>query len=193
MNRKRAFGAWLLIGGLLVAATSDAPNEFADETLRLDLPKGWTLEGADGEYRLESDGDEAEVGSLLLLAPDAERSLEERLADIEAQFVSTGLIRLDKSEMRSEDGTPLHYRRYRLTPAGSVDEEGGDVLVMLHQYSFRRAGIQVLLQVEAAPGRMVQEDLAFRIFHTLEVRKAPDPFRWRGAPDSTGASGPDAR
>ncbi len=178
-----------LLGALLLAgAASGDPNGFADETLRLDLPAGWTLEGADGEYRLESSG--AEAGSLLLLAPDSERTLEERLADIEEQFLSTGLIHLENSETRLEDETPIHYRRYRLVPAGSEGEEDGGTRVVLHQFSFQRAGIQVLLQVEATPDRFVQEDLVFRIFHTLEVRRVPDPFQWRDDSDATEAGEP---
>jgi hypothetical protein len=163
----------LLAGGLLVAASAGetASRERADETLRVVLPRGWTLEGAEGEYRLESEG--SAMASLLLLAPDSERSLEERLADIEEQFLSTGIIRLEASETRTEDREPVRYRRYRLIPAGSEEEAR-----ILHQYWFDRAGVEVLLQVEDAPGRFPPDDLAFRIFHTLEIRRAPPPFRW---------------
>ena len=145
------------------------------------LPAGWSLEGADGEYQLESPG--AEMGSLLLLAPESERDLEERLADIEAQFLSTGVFELEESETRTEDGAPIHYRRYRLVPAASGEEDAEErETTLLHQFSFVRAGVQVLLQIEAPPGDWSPEDVAFRVVHTLEVRRIPDPFRW----DETG-------
>jgi hypothetical protein len=191
------FGVALLIGAL-AAPVSPArgerlppPNEFEDDTIRVLLPAGWSVAGAGGEYRLESPG--TEIGSLLLLSPEAERGFEERLADIEAQFLSTGVFRLEASETRTEDGTPIHYRRYRLVPAASGEEDRDEhESTLLHQYSFVRAGVQVLLQIEAAPGRWSPEDVAFRVFHTLEVRRTPDPFRFDDPAEGAGAGRADA-
>jgi hypothetical protein len=168
-----------LLAGVFLPLAASSDHEFVDDTIHVDLPVAWTLEGGAGEYRLESTG--AEVASLLLLPPGSERTLLERLADIEEQFLSTGLIRLEAAESRREDGEEILYRRYRLVMAGTEEEDADKeeaASILLHQYSFWRGGLQVLLQVETDPGPMPPEDLAFRVFHTLEVRKAPDPFTW---------------
>jgi len=145
-------------------------HHFADSTLAFDVPAGWRVEGAQGEYLLASE--QQEMASLLLLSPDAGRSLEARLAAIEAQFLETGIIEPDGAETRIEDGEEVHYRRYRLVMGGA---EAGSAIA-LHQYSFERAGLEVLLQVETPPESRVPEDLFSRIHRTLEVHRAPDPF-----------------
>ncbi len=175
---------WLLTAGVFSAAGPAGPpggtqthNEYVDETIHVDLPVAWTMDGSAGEYLLETEGDD--LASLLVLAPESGRTLEERLADIEEQFLSTGHIRLDASVSRTENGEDIHYRRYRLFFAGSEEEDTPESeIVLLHQYSFRRADVQVLLQVETGPSRFAPDDLAFRVFQTLEIRRAPDPFHW---------------
>jgi hypothetical protein len=147
-------------------------NRFEDDTIRLELPPDWWIEGEAGEYLLESD--DMDVASLLLLPIDAEATLEARLAKIEEQFLVTGLIRSEASESWTEDDEEVLYRRYRLTEAGT-EAEDSDV-ILLHQYSFLRAEIPVLLQVETLPGQDMQRRLFSRIFETLEIRKIPDPF-----------------
>jgi hypothetical protein len=184
-----------LLASIVLSLAAGSDHEYVDDTIHVDLPVAWTLEGGAGEYRLESTG--AEVASLLLLPPDSERTLLERLADIEEQFLSTGLIRLEAAESRRENGEEILYRRYRLVMAGTEEEEGDPekeeaASILLHQYSFSRGGLQVLLQVETDPGPMPPEDLAFRIFHTLEIRKAPDPFTWVDPLAEADSAGPDA-
>ena len=178
MNRDRratslaAFCAVVLWGG---PSAPDAAA-FDDATIRADLPAAWRITGEAGEYRLESE--EQEIASLLILSPEPDRTLEERLAEIEEQFHSTGIITLETSSERIEDGESVHYRRYRLTPAGESDQESE---FLLHQYSFWRAGVQVLLQIETPPGLSAQEDLFFRVFQTLEIREIPEPFLYGDA------------
>jgi hypothetical protein len=154
-------------------ATPPSPRTFEDETIHVDLPSGWHIEGEDGEYLLESTG--PDVASLLVLPPDPVTSLEERLAEIEEQFLSTGVISLETSRELVEDGQSIHYRKYSLRPAGAADDSA---TVHFHQYSFWRAGSRVLLLIETSPGLSSQDDLFFRTFHTLEIRKAPLPFTW---------------
>jgi hypothetical protein len=157
---------------LLSAVTVLAdPPRFDDPTITVALPAGWEIEGSYGEYLLTSDQQDA--ASLLLLAPETHRSLEERLAEIEKQFLATGIIELEASESRVEDDDEIFYRRYRLRMAGTEEEES---TLALHQYSFWRAEVQILLQVESPPGSVASEDLFFRIFQTLEIHQAPDPF-----------------
>jgi len=115
----------------------------------------------------------ANSASLLLLIPEETRSLPERLAAIEEQFLATGIIELEASTSRQEDGEEVFYRRYRLTMGGA---EEGESALALHQYSFWRADVQILLQVESPPESFAAEDLFFRIFQTLEIHEVPDPF-----------------
>jgi hypothetical protein len=152
-------------------STADGTGRYTDATITVSLPAGWRIEGAEGEYLLESD--EQDAASLLLLVPEAERSLEERLAAIEAQFLATGIIELEASESFVEDGEDVFYRRYRLLMGGADEEESA---LLLHQYSWWRADVQVLLQIESAPERIGSKDLFFRMFQTLEIHRAPDPF-----------------
>ncbi len=157
----------LLTGiGLLAASLPAAAYE--DDAIHVMLPVGWSIDGGDGEYWLDS---ELDVASLLLLPDDPDRPLDVRLAEIEEQFLSTGRIELEESEPREEDGQTIHYRRYRLMLAGSTDPDA----ILLHQYLFERTGVRVLLQVETPPGRQA-EDLFFRVFQTLEVRASVEPF-----------------
>jgi hypothetical protein len=157
------------------AAQTEQPAEptgrYTDSTITVSLPAGWRIEGGEGEYLLESDDEDA--ASLLLLVPEEDRSLEERLAAIEAQFLATGIIELEASESLAEDGEDVFYRRYRLIMGGAED---GDSALLLHQYSFWRADVQVLLQVECVPEHIGPKDLFFRIFQTLEIHAAPHPF-----------------
>ncbi len=148
------------------------PERYEDPTLAVELPPGWHIEGTGGEYLLESD--DQNVASLLLLVPEPDRSLEERLAAIEEQFTITGMIDLEESETRDENGIEVFYRRYRLMLAGAQEQDANAIL--LHQYSFWRAGVQVLLQVETVPGRPASEDLFSQIFRSLEIHRAPNPF-----------------
>jgi hypothetical protein len=136
--------------------------------LKTDFPDGWTIEGENGEYRLTADD---AMASLLLLAADDQRPLEVRLAEIDEQFISTGVLHPEAFETREEDGEEIVYRRYRLGPAPTEEDA-----LLLHQYFFTRTGVLVLLQVETSPGAVTQEDLFFRIFHTLKVKRTPDPF-----------------
>jgi hypothetical protein len=163
------------VAAAALATQADPPangtGRYTDPTITVSLPKGWRIEGSGGEYLLESDDQDA--ASLLLLVPVAERSLEERLAAIEEQFLATGIIELETSESLVEEGEDVSYRRYRLLMGGEDEEES---VLLLHQYSWWRAEVQVLLQVESAPGRTGAKDLFFRIFQTLEIHQAPDPF-----------------
>lgn len=156
---------------LCAGTLSTLAAAYEDATVRLDLPTAWEISGEGGEYRLESEGQE--IASLLILPAEPDRSLEERLAEIEEQFLSTGIITLEEATQRMEDGVPIHCRRYRLEPAGEADHEND---ILLHQYSFWRAGVQVLLQIETSPEPSSPENLFFRIFQTLEIREAPTPF-----------------
>ncbi len=178
-------GAFTLCGG--PRTTSAAAYE--DTTIHVDLPSNWEISGESGEYRLEAQGQE--IASLLILAAEPDRSLEERLAEIEEQFLSTGIIKLEEAAQRTEDGEPIHYRRFRLEPAGESDRESD---ILLHQYSFWRAGVQVLLQIETPPEPSSQDDLFFRIFQTLEIREIPAPFIYedsRASADSSNSAAED--
>jgi hypothetical protein len=165
-------GAAVLCAVVLCAgALPSAAAPYEDATIHVDLPSGWEITGEAGEYQLESEGQE--IASLLILSAEPNQPLGERLAEIEEQFLSTGIISLEEATERIEDGESIHCRRYRLTPAGESDRESD---ILLHQYSFWRAGVQVLLQIETAPEVSAQEDLFFRIFQTLEIHKIPAPF-----------------
>lgn len=138
----------------------------------MEVPSSWDVSGEAGEYWLESEQD---VASLLLLPPDPDMTLDVRLAEIEEQFLSTGVIHLEASETRpadAETGEVVHYRRYRLTTGPDSDATS----VVLHEYSFLRSAVRVLLQVETPPEGGKQEELFDAVHKTLEVRVAPDPF-----------------
>jgi hypothetical protein len=155
-----------------ILLASAASTSFQDAWIRFELPKGWSIEGESGEYMLESEEeDEEDVASLLILPSDPERSMEELLADIEEQFLSTGLFAIDSSEERDVNGTPVHLRRYRRMAAE------GDSTESIHtQYIFWRSNVQVLLQVEAAEKSAAPERLFTKIFETLEILSVPEPF-----------------
>jgi hypothetical protein len=158
----------LLLAGVLLLLAAAKPTVVEDDIVRYELPPAWTATGESGEYWLDA---EQEVGSLLLLPPDPEMPLEVRLAEIEEQFLSTGVIDRETSEIRRMDGDPVHVRRYRLTMAGSDTAP-----VVIHQYSFVRSAVRVLLQVETAPEGGHAEELFETIYRSLEVLRAPDPF-----------------
>lgn len=158
-----------LLTAILLASVASAP--FQDAWIKVEPPKGWSIEGESGEYMLESD--EEEIASLLILPRDPERSMEELLADIEEQFLSTGLFAVDSSEEKDMNGTPVHLRRYRRMAAG------GDSVESIHsQYIFWRGDVQVLLQVEAAVKSPAPERLFNKIFSTLEILSVPEPFSY---------------
>lgn len=165
----------LLLAGWVAVLPAAAGPAYEDETVRFEYPDGWHVTGGEGEYFLESDGEE--VASLLVLPRDANTSMSERLAEIEKQFLATGMIHTESSVSRRRDDTDVFYRRYRLVLTGS--EEDHSLTMKLHQYSFWRAEAHVLLQVETAPGSDVQEPLFERIFDSLEIRESPDPFLYR--------------
>jgi hypothetical protein len=157
---------------ILLASVASIP--FQDAWIRVDLPKGWSIEGESGEYMLESDlEDDQDMASLLILQRDTERTMEEVLADIEEQFLSTGLFILESSEEKSEDDTAIHIRRYRKTAAAGDTTEA-----IHHQYFFWRGDVQVLLQVEAADKSSSPERLFKKVFKTLEVLTMPEPFSY---------------
>lgn len=168
--------------GAAPAAATD-PVRFQDETLAVDLPADWTMSGQGGEYQLTSESQD--TASLLLLLAEPGGTLSERLAEIEQQFLETDLIEPELAESRKVDGVPVLHRRYRLTMGGAEAEAGTSIL--LHQYSFERAGIPVLLQVETAPGRSAHEKLFRGVLETLEIRAAPPRFRFE---DSVGEPSP---
>jgi hypothetical protein len=159
---------------LLILTIGGKPSSrvFEDAMIRLELPSGWRIDGESGEYFLESD--DQDIASIMILPPDPATPMEERLADIEEQFLGTGIIELEVAEPRKRDGQEISYRRYRLVMAGSEDEESN--WISLHQYSFWRDDVQVLVQVETAPGRSRHEELFSRIFATLRVLQPPAPF-----------------
>lgn len=166
----------LLVGvaaGVLFAPAARAKDVvFEDESLRMKVPSAWNVSGEVGEYWLEAGDD---VASLLLLPPDPDVTLDVRLAEIEEQFLSTGVIKLEASETRSADGDSsavVHYRRYRL----SSGPESESTSVVLHEYSFDRSAVRVLLQVETPPKGGAQEALFQAIHRSLEVKAAPDAF-----------------
>ncbi|MFN8177889.1 MAG: hypothetical protein U0167_08175 [bacterium] len=166
-------GAGLLLLATAIASRALADGTvFQDETVRMSVPSSWSVTGEAGEYSLEAGSD---VASLLLLPPDPDQSLEVRLAEIEEQFLSTGIIRLETSEERpgidpSEEG--VSYRRYRLVSGPAKDPTS----ILLHQYSFVRSAVRILLQVETPPRGGGQERLFDAIHRSLVVRRAPDPF-----------------
>lgn len=155
----------------LFAFAAFASDVFEDSWIRVELPKGWVIEGEGGEYMLESDG--TDLGSLLVLSPDPDRTLEELLADIEEQFLSTGIYSLDSVEERTLDGESVHYRRYRMTGGGEGDETS---IVVNHQFSFWRGDAQVLLQVETGEKSASPDRLLSKVFSSLEIVEAPAPF-----------------
>jgi hypothetical protein len=154
---------------LLAISLASSTAQFEDAWIRLELPKGWTIEGESGEYMLDSDSED--IGSLLILSPDTERSMEERLADIEEQFISTGLFTLESVEERDVDGSPVHVRRYRRSGA-----TGDPAVTIHHQYSFTRSESQVLLQIETGEKSASPDRLFQKVFSTLEILGAPEPF-----------------
>lgn len=159
-----------MIASMVAAAVLVATNVVEDPSVRFEVPEGWTASGSGGEYWMESG---PETASLLLLPPDPERSLDVILADIEAQFLSTGTIEAVDSDTRRVRGETVFERRYRLLLAGS---ERGDDAILMHQYSFVRSAVHVLLQVESPP-RHAHAETLFRTVHaSLEIRRAPDPF-----------------
>jgi hypothetical protein len=171
---------WLLFAGGLLAAAA-APTRFEDGAVRVELPASWSIEGGAGEYRLQSEGED--VASLLLLLSEFHGSLHERLAEIEQQFVETGIIEPVAAESRRRDGVDVLYRRYRLMMGGPEGERAD--IVMLHQYSFERSGVPVLLQVETAPARTSQEELFEAVFRSLAILKVPGPFLFEDEPGTT--------
>lgn len=166
----------LLLGATLPAlpAAAGAPERFRDETVSVELPDGWTMDGQAGEYQLSSEGQD--TASLLLLISEYDGTLSERLAEIEQQFVETGLIEPEGAESRKVDGVTVLHRRYRLTMGGTRVEAGHSIL--LHQYSFERKGVPVLLQIETVPGRTGYDKLFRAVLGSLEILAAPPPFRF---------------
>lgn len=161
----------MLLVGMLILGTPDPSRIFEDEMIRVELPKAWQMQGEAGEYRLESDSQQS--ASLLLISVDAEQSLEARLAEIEQQFLSTGIITAEASEAWEMDGESVLYRRYRLMVAATQDKNES---ILMHQYSFVREDVQILLQVETNPQRQAPRELIRAIVRTLEILRAPDPF-----------------
>ena len=149
---------FLLLGGVV----------FEDPDVRFEVPEEWTVTGESGEYLLESERD---VASLLLLPPDPDRPLEVVLAEIEEQFISTGQISLEESGDRLVDGQLVHTYRYRFEMAG----EHASAMIM-HQYSFVRSAVHVLLQVETPSDGAAPEPLFEAIHASLEILTAPDLF-----------------
>ena len=166
--RFRIWWGWfaVLVG---VWAPPSQAEEFEDSDLRVEVPAGWSFEGQEGEYWLTSAEDE--VASLLVLAPAADRPLEVRLAEIDEQFISTGILDPVTFSTRSVDHQEVVYREYRLTGPHS---EGPSV--RLHQYIFARADALVLLQVESVNETPESERLFVSVFESLELRATPDPF-----------------
>jgi hypothetical protein len=158
------------LGWSFLAATGRAePQVVEDELVRFQTAPGWTATGEGGEYRLES---EQNVASLLLLPPDPLISLDVRLAEIEAQFLSTGVIHRERSETRDLDGDLVRVRCYRLEPGGAAEAHP----LFLHQYSFERSDVHVLLQMETLREDGGEEELFRSIFETLTIVGEPAPF-----------------
>ncbi|NNE43572.1 MAG: hypothetical protein HKN12_05150 [Gemmatimonadetes bacterium] len=174
--------SWLVLLSvrfLAGAAADAAPVSFEDPTLQVRIPEGWSIDGHDGEYRLWSDDEDA--ASLLLLLTEFDGTLEERLAEIERQFMETGLIEPEEASTVRSDGATVFYRRYRLSMGGPGAEEGHAVL--LHQYSWERGGVPVLLQVESDPDREVHGPLFDLVQQSLRIRTPPELFRFRDGPE----------
>ena len=162
---------WILVAGTVVVE---------GESARFEIPDDWNASGEAGEYWLESGAD---VASLLLLPPDPDRPMEVILAEIEEQFLSTGIIEPLDSEIRRIGEDIVHVRKYRLEMAT------GDAILM-NQYVWVASAVHVLLQVETPPDGGDEEDLFRAIHGTLEIRLAPDPFE--GRPDEDPGSAREA-
>lgn len=163
------WGLFAVLAGALASPAQASAEEFTDPDLRLEVPEGWSLEGQEGEYWLTSAEDD--VASLLVLAPADDRPLEVLLAEIDEQFISTGILEPVTFSTRSVDHQEVVYREYRLTGPPS---EGPSV--RLHQYIFARADALVLLQIETVSQTPESERLFAVVFESLELRAAPDPF-----------------
>jgi hypothetical protein len=161
----------MLLLGLLAIGAPNPARAFEDEMIRVELPKAWQMHGEAGEYRLESDSQQS--ASLLLISFEAEQSLESRLAEIEQQFLSTGIITVEASEAWDLEGENVSYRRYRLMIAATQDKNES---ILMHQYSFVRDDVHVLLQVDTNPRRQAPRELIRAIVRTLAILRAPDPF-----------------
>ncbi len=171
-----------IVGGVACLGADSDRVIVEDDWTRYELPPGWTATGEGGEYWLDAEQD---VASLLLLPPDPDLSLEARLAEIEAQFLSTGVFEADSSETRELNGELIHVRRYRLKSGGAVDAAPS----LLHQYSFVRSAVHVLLQVETTM-RGGEEEKLFRTIHgSLEILRPPDPSALDALPLEEGESG----
>ncbi len=155
-------------GPLAVATLVAAGVVFEDAEVRFEVPEGWTVSGAEGEYLMES---EQSVASLLLLPPDPDRPIEVVLAEIEEQFLSTGQIERLGSEDRMTDSDLVRVHRYRFDMANEAS-----AAVLMHQYSFVRSAVHVLLQVETPPEGADPEPLFDTIHGSLEILLAPDLF-----------------
>ncbi len=155
-------------GPLAAAFVAVAGVVYEDAEVRFEVPEDWTVSGEEGEYLMESEQD---VASLLLLPPDPDRPIEVVLAEIEEQFLSTGQIVREAAEDRMVDGELVRVHRYRFDMA---NEESAAVLI--HQYSFVRSAVHVLLQVET-PIEGADPEPLFRALHgSLEILLAPDLF-----------------
>lgn len=152
----------------LAAVLAVAGVVFEDAEVRFEVPDGWAVSGEEGEYLMESEQD---VASLLLLPPDPDRPIEIVLAEIEEQFLSTGQIEREAAEDRMVNGELVRVHRYRFDMA---NEESAAVL--MHQYSFVRSAVHVLLQVETPIEGGDPESLFLAIHGSLEILLAPDLF-----------------
>lgn len=155
-------------GPLAAALIAAAGVVFEDAEVRFEVPEGWTVSGEEGEYLMESEQD---VASLLLLPPDPDRPIEVVLAEIEEQFLSTGQIERESAEDRMVEGELVRVHRYRFDMANE-----GSAAVLMHQYSFVRSAVRVLLQVET-PTEGADPEPLFRAIHgSLRILLAPDLF-----------------
>lgn len=155
-------------GAVFAAVLAAAAVVFEDVEVRFEVPEGWTVSGEEGEYLMESEQD---VASLLLLPPDPDRPIEVVLAEIEEQFLSTGQIERQSAEERLVDGELVRVHRYRFDMANE-----GAGAVLMHQYSFVRSAVHVLLQVETPTEGADPEPLFHAIHGSLEILLAPDLF-----------------
>ncbi len=130
---------------------------------------------------LESDSED--IASLLVLSPDPERTIEEVLAEIEEQYLSTGMFTLETTEERQVDGEPVHMRRYRMT--GGPDRSEDATATIHHQYSFWRDDVQILLEVETGDKSAAPERLFSKVFSTLQVLEPPVPFLYEDYGDES--------